>query len=167
MKFQFGCLHLPPMNPDPNPEWVWGRLLGHGESCSGWHRTWGKRRFTCQNDILISQPLTIFVCVSHRENTDWNIFKFFGNIFINFQQQSSIVVLGKVTLNWVCLIWELAFGFGLSPHKFQILPDLFQQFIKIPVMGRGGYSETSYRWYIISQGRSDQSYLTITQLQRI
>lgn len=74
------------MNPDPNPEWVWGRLLSHGKGCSGWHGRWGKRRFTCLNDILIPQPLTIFVCVFHRETTDWNIFKFFDNIFINFQQ---------------------------------------------------------------------------------
>lgn len=76
MKFQYGYLHLPPLNPDPVAAKARRGLLGHGESCSGWPSRTGKGKVSLLhnlNDVLILQCMvfTHFLrIVFHRETPD-------------------------------------------------------------------------------------------------
>lgn len=61
VKFQLGCLHLPPLNPDPLAAKARrGRVLDRGKSCYSWPSRWaeGKVSFLHNlNDILVLQRM--------------------------------------------------------------------------------------------------------------
>lgn len=125
VKFQFGYFHLPPLNPDPMPAKArrgLGGVLGPGESCSGWSSRWEKRKvslFHNLNDILVLQRMvfTHFLrIVLHRETPDQSVLKFFNKIFVNLHAEILHCGPGVRQHHWGCIIWQLAFGFGVNPH---------------------------------------------------
>ena len=121
---RFGCLHLPLLNSDhwlPKLEGVWGRLLGHEESCCGWPSRWAEGKvlfFLNLNDTLILQHkvFTHFLrIVFHTQTPDQSIFKFFDKIFVNLHAEILHNDPGVRQHHWGCIICQQALGFYVNP----------------------------------------------------